>query len=201
MNTNATNRRCLWPAAFLLLLLLPGSILAQHSLTQKVDSLGTLRVGQLLPAFALPVAANDIVSRRTLLESERPMLIGFWASWCASCRAGITAVQAWQSGLEDAGLPQPSLLFINVGEKRETIEATRQHYGWTLPLVQDRFGAVAERFGIPLRGNEASRSSLPVTVLADAEGVIRAIYTAEGEDFSRVLDADYRLLLESTLIE
>ncbi len=194
-----THRRCHWPAVFFLLLLLPALAGARELPTRKADSLGTLVVGQQLPAFALPVAANDIVSRRTLLKEERPVLIGFWASWCASCRRGMNQLQAWQDTLRLQ--PAPNMLFINVGEKLEVVEEARAKHAWTLPLVQDRFGAVAERFGIPLSGSEATRSSLPITVLADAQGVIRAIYTAEGDDFARVLDADYRAVLESTPTE
>lgn len=127
------------------------------------------------PEFAL-TDADDRLHRLADYRGA-PLIVNFWATWCAPCRAEMPALQrAWEA-IEDEGI---GLVAINVGEDADAVRAFLERYPVTFPLPLDRETRVAPLW--PMRG-------LPTTFVLDGEG--RLIYEAVGErewDDPRLLD-------------
>ncbi len=182
----------------LLILLCAGSAVAKdrgNGQTRTVDSFGPLQVGEPLPTFAFPDPQQGVISTRTLLSSGEPLLLSFWAIWCKYCIKGMDRIQIWKAELEEQGEQPPTMLFINLIDKPEFVEKTSRQHRWNLPIALDRFGSVGQRFGLgPTESDQLGghRASLPLTILTDADGRIRTIFTSEGADFIKVLEREWR---------
>lgn len=115
-------------------------------------------VGKPAPNFAF-VWANgrgaDLVSLR-----GRPVVINFWATWCAPCRAEMPELVALHQ-------TNPSLvvLEINTQESLDLIRPFAQEFGMTMPVLVDEAGVVRSLYGV---------RNMPTTLFVDAAGVIHA---------------------------
>jgi peroxiredoxin len=192
----AINTRQRWGSTLLLacflIFALPALASASAKTSRTVQSFGPLSVGGEIPAFALPHPEQGLVSKRTLLQSGQPLLISFWADWCRACKRGMDEVDSWVKRLESAQKTPPTLLFINLKDSPETTARALADHQWDLPVAHDRFGSVGERFGL------TAGTSLPLTLLLDADGTIRTIFLSEGEDYIDVLEKEWRRSLAAT---
>ena len=77
--------------------------------------------------------ATDETFEKLVLESEKPVVVDFWATWCGPCRAQMPLLQQLQSELAGQGLV---VLGLDVGEDagKVTEFAKRQSYTFTLLL-------------------------------------------------------------------
>ncbi|WP_437723534.1 thioredoxin-like domain-containing protein [Sorangium sp. So ce861] len=105
----------------------------------------------------------------TLLRSGasrgRPVLLHFWATWCAPCRAELPLLLELGRELEEAG--RLKLVAVSVDENWEVVRA---FFGGEVPPGVVRAGspAVQERFGV---------STLPDTFLVNADGRMALRFT------------------------
>lgn len=120
-------------------------------------------------AFAYESAAGKSVSDlvleaadgRALPLSEqlgRPVILHFWATWCAPCRAELpTLLAAFENGTEGKA---PRLLLVSVDENWDTI---RHYFGGALPkpVVRDPHSRGRRHLGV---------TTLPETLLLRADG-------------------------------
>jgi thiol-disulfide isomerase/thioredoxin len=88
----------------------------------------------------------------------RPLVLHFWATWCAPCRAELpTLLTAFEN---QAGPGSPRLLLVSVDENWETI----RHYfsgAPPKPVVRDPHSRVSRQLGVV---------NLPETLLLGADG-------------------------------
>lgn len=117
-------------------------------------------VGSPAPPFAL--AAPDGATVSTADLRGRPVVLNFWATWCAPCRAEMPALQATAEQFAGA----VHVIGVNQGETAEQVTAFATAFGIAYPLVLDADDAVSRLYRV---------RALPTTFLIDADGVVRAV--------------------------
>lgn len=120
--------------------------------------------GQVAPDFEF--SAFD--GRRLRLSDfrGRPLVLNFWASWCAPCRAEMPLLEAALRSHADAGL---AVIGVNNGERYETASRFLERLDVSLTAyAYDPDGAVVRRYGI---------LGMPTTFFIDRDGVITAVIT------------------------
>lgn len=89
------------------------------------------------------------------------VLVNFWATWCAPCRAEIPAFEAAYRAHKDNGFV---VLGVNVQESSQMIEPFVEEFAMTYPVLLDEQSRVMEEY----RG-----LGLPMSILVDRDGVIQ----------------------------
>lgn len=126
------------------------------------------------PSASADRAAPDFLLRQlggdTLRLSDlqgRPVIVNFWATWCATCRAETPDLIELYEMHQDAGLV---MLGINLRENEGAVADWVENFGIPYPVVFDRSGEVAStwRIGGPNQG-------VPSTYFIDAAGVVRKV--------------------------
>lgn len=115
------------------------------------------------PLFAARLANLD--DKPVALESYRgkPLVVNFWARWCAPCRAEIPELLKFRQ----AHKGKIEILGIGIEEKAEPVKEFAKAYDMDYPVF------VAKDQGIPLMqalGN--SKGGLPYTVFLDGKGQV-----------------------------
>jgi peroxiredoxin len=122
-------------------------------------------VGALSPPFEV----IDVRNRRLALSSLRgsPVVINFWATWCAPCVNEMPRLQAAYDQYKAAGL---RMVGINVNEPVADVVSWARHYNITYDLAVDNDGRLAYSYMV---------RNLPVTLFIGRDGVIHAIVNGE----------------------
>ncbi len=121
------------------------------------------------PAPPAPGAPAPAFSARDLHEKEislealkgRPVLIAFWASWCAPCRAESISLRR----IADQYEGRLEIVGVSLDEDRRAYEAFahNQHLPGRQIFDGGWFGPVARRYGVAAAG-------IPCSILVDREG-------------------------------
>lgn len=120
-----------------------------------------------VPDIRMPDLSGTERSLRAYLG--HPLVINFWATWCAPCRREMPLLQQLWTQNQSSGL---NVVGIAV-DSREAVEQYLQHtrVGYPLLVGEDAGSAAVERFGI--------EPVLPFSVFADAKGQIVAVKIGE----------------------
>jgi len=119
-------------------------------------------VGKLAPDFEL-----DTLDGQTVILSQlkgSPVLVNFWATWCAPCRYEMPFLQQIY---EDWPGDELLLLTINVGESSSDVSQFMQSEGFSFTVLLDGEVAVAQRYNV---------QGIPTTLFIDKEGIIQNIH-------------------------
>lgn len=117
------------------------------------------RAGEAAPDFTLHTV--DGKSYRMSALKGRPVIIDFWATWCAPCKSSMPHLSAIQSRYRDRGLVVLGLSTDDDDAKAVRRFADRLGVTFSLATADDR---VLDAFG-PIRG-------LPTTVYISRQGEI-----------------------------
>ena len=134
-----------------------------------VASIGRLKVGEPAPDFAL----QDLAGRRVALEEfrgKKVVVLDFWATWCAPCRAAMPGLQALHDDLQDKGV---ALVSVNQSEEADRVRSFMERKKYTLTTVLDSDGAVGRQYGV---------RALPTLVVIDKQGTVRRIAVGHTND-------------------
>jgi thiol-disulfide isomerase/thioredoxin len=111
----------------------------------------------------------------------RPLLLHFWASWCAPCRRELPALDARLAPWQAAGL---QLRAISIDREPEKARRFAAELELAMPLYLDSPDGLAKQLDLP---------ALPCSYLFDGDGAL--LLMLRGED-ARGLDA-----LEATVAD
>ena len=93
----------------------------------------------------------------------QPVVLNFWATWCAPCREEMPHLQEAYETHRDAGLV---VVGVNVRETREEAQRFLRELGVDFPVLLDPDLAASERYSV---------TSLPLTFFIDRDGKIRTL--------------------------
>lgn len=123
-----------------------------------------IAVGRPAPAFTLFDLAGQ--TRTFNANQGRPLILNFWATWCAPCREEMPFLQQAHDTHQRAGL-----IVLAISQDTADRAAVARTYwaqsGWTFSSSLDPDGAVAQQYQVLL---------LPSTVFINAQGVVTAMH-------------------------
>ena len=115
--------------------------------------------GALAPEFTLINLDGDQVSLADL--RGHPVLINFWATWCAPCRIEMPHIQDRFERYADQGFV---VLAVDFDEPAGQVDAFRDELGLTFDILLDPGADVQELY---------RNRSYPTTFFVDVQGVIQ----------------------------
>ena len=114
--------------------------------TTAAESYGILAEGDAAPDFTAELAGGG--SFKLSEHKNETVLLNFWATWCPPCVGELPAFEQ----LAKDGIEGFSLLAVNCGENRGTVDAFLAENGYTFPVAYDETNAVGRMYptdGIP----------------------------------------------------
>jgi peroxiredoxin len=124
---------------------------------------GLLEVGDKALNFTLPDLEGNPVS---LADYQgQPVIINFWATWCAPCRIEMPELQSVYETYQDQGLV---ILALNQDEPADVAEAYfKDEMGLTFTPLLDENSAISTAYG---------NFGLPTTYFVDVDGTVAIVH-------------------------
>ena len=113
----------------------------------------------------------------------RPVVLNFWATWCAPCRLEMPELERAAGDYAGRDL---AVLTVNQDETAEQVSDFFTEVGLTLPALLDTGGAVGAAYGAFF---------LPTTVIIGPDGLVSAVHRGilsreELDDYLAALPAE-----------
>ncbi len=128
----------------------------------EVGGIDPLFVGEKAHDFSLPGLDGNEVSLSEL--SGQPVIINFWATWCAPCRLEMPELQKTYEEHQDQDLV---ILAINEQEQTQDVRDFFDEMGFTFTPLLDSEGEVGRAYGMV---------GLPSTFFINTSGEVAAVH-------------------------
>jgi cytochrome c biogenesis protein CcmG/thiol:disulfide interchange protein DsbE len=122
-------------------------------------------IGSAAPALVVPELNGQTFDLSA--EHGKVVIVNFWATWCPPCREEMPALDAFYRRYHGQGL---EMIGVSTDRPRDRSDVTKvmQSYSYPAALLDD---AKINDFGTP--------DALPMTVVVDGNGVVRAKLTPD----------------------
>ena len=155
-------------ALFLSLLVLASVAVADVSVGSPFPNLGVFGLEGTLPD-----------------TTGRVVLVDFWATWCAPCKASFPAYSAMQKELGDRGF---TIIGVSIDKKPEEYAAFLKKFAPGFVTVRDGTQKLVSTVKVP---------GMPTCYLIDRKGVLREIHSGfHGDATAKELREKIQKLLE-----
>jgi thiol-disulfide isomerase/thioredoxin len=115
------------------------------------------------PDFALKDASGRIV--RLADYKNKVVLLNFWATWCAPCRAEMPWFEEFEQTYKDRGFAMIGVAMDDVWPEEKSLPSLFKTVNYPLPIGNED---IAKMYGV---------TALPMTLLIDCDGRIKASHT------------------------
>ncbi len=130
-------------------------------LTVSLDRAGAANLGQLAPDFTLRTPEGETIRLSDL--KGRPVMINFWATWCAPCAVEMPALEETYRKYKDKGLV---VLAVNQAETPDKVTQYMRARDLTFPTVLDTDTSIAQLYRV---------TGYPTTWLVDRQGNLQQL--------------------------
>jgi thiol-disulfide isomerase/thioredoxin len=127
-------------------------------LVSRPTSAQSLAPGSSLPSASIATLDGERVSLTSF--KGKPLLINFWATWCAPCVAEMPELQALYEEHGD----KLTVVAIAVEDQKSDVLALKKSLGLTFPLLLDPSADFSRRFNV---------DGFPESFIADKEGKLK----------------------------
>jgi len=142
-----------------------------------------LAVGQAFPRF------SDFVLEGTVPDTTQAkvVVVDFWASWCAPCRAAFPVLDQVQAEFGPKGV---QVIAVSVDRNRAAMEAFLKRSPVGFAVVRDASMKLVGGIEVP---------TMPTTFVLDAKGVVRFVHSGfRADETPARLREEITTLLEET---
>jgi peroxiredoxin len=159
-----------WITLMVMVILLGGSwiVFSKNYVGNSIADGGSLEPAPVAGHPAPNIALADIEGQVIRLSDYKgkPVIVNFWATWCAPCRAEFPEFQ--QAAVDNAD----TLTIIGINstsvDQAHLIPGFLDEYGITFPIVLDESGETVKKYQI---------LGLPTTVFIDSKGIVNEVFT------------------------
>lgn len=129
---------------------------------QAISAGSASLVGQPAPHFELKNLAGESIRLRDF--KGKVVILNFWATWCAPCRAEAPELQAAAIDNKDKLV----IIGINltVNDTPAQVPNFIEEFGLTFPIVLDETGEVSKMYQV---------MGLPTSVFIDKDGIVKEV--------------------------
>ena len=146
-------------------------------------------VGKPAPALNVPELDGQTFNLSAL--HGKVVIVNFWATWCPPCREEMPALDAFYRHYHGQGL---EMIGVSADRPHDRSDVTKvmQSYSYPAAMLDD---AKVNEFGTP--------DALPMTVIVDGNGVVRAKLTPDQTSVTEksLSDAVLPLLPQKSAVE
>jgi peroxiredoxin len=132
---------------------------------------GTMLTGKAAPEFTLKTLEGKKVSLSDY--KGKPVLVNFWATWCAPCKIEMPWFEEFQKQYASQGLVILGVV-DDVDAGKDMIAKTAEKSGVTYPILLSD-GKISDTYGgLDAKGQPVGMEYLPMSFYVDKNGVVVA---------------------------
>lgn len=158
---NGVSRKRIAVAALIILAVLALIALLAVGLVNRSPASGrsgATRIAKPAPPIALPLYGGGALSPADY--AGKPVVLNFWASWCAPCRQEAPLLQRLSEEYGERGV---EFIGVNIQDAESDARAYLAEFGVTYPNAHDERGAISVDYGV---------IGIPVTFFINREGIV-----------------------------